>query len=126
MINGTGLQSAGPSIQRSLGKYLLDLGYIGNKGTWLPRFIEANTAIDGPGASADNADQRRLYADCHGPNGPRDFASVGLMSDSAYHAGKAAVFRGFSNGLSFLASYTFSKLLDYVLSFNVTGSAPRW
>ena len=36
-----------------------------------------------------------------------------------------ALSRRFQNGLSFLASYTFSKSLDYVSSFNVAGSAPR-
>jgi hypothetical protein len=33
--------------------------------------------------------------------------------------------RRYANGLSFLGSYTFSKSLDYVSSFNVAGSAPR-
>ena len=117
------------SIQQSLGKsYLLDVRYIGNKGTRLPRMIEANPAIYGPGATSDNADQRRLYAGCRGPQGPCDFASVGLLTNqtnSTYHAAQAALSRRFSNGLSFLASYTFSKTLDYVSSFNVAGSAPR-
>jgi hypothetical protein len=48
------------SIERVLGKdYLVDVRYVGNKGTHLPRFIEANPAIYGPGATAQNADQRR-------------------------------------------------------------------
>ena len=46
------------------GSYLFDIRYVGNKGTHLPRFIEANPAIYGPGATAGNADQRRGYADC--------------------------------------------------------------
>src|SRR6185503_10054988 len=33
--------------------------------------------------------------------------------------------RRFSNGLSFFGSYTYSKSLDYVSTFNVAGSAPR-
>ena len=117
------------SIQRGLGKdYLLDVRYIGNKGTRLPRMIEANPAVYGPGATSGNADQRRLYAGCHGAQGPCDFASVGLITDSAnstYHGAQLALSRRFYNGLSFLASYTFSKSLDYVSSFNVAGSAPR-
>ena len=47
--------------------YLVDVRYIGTKGTRLPRMIEANPAVYGPGATADNADQRRLYAGCHAP-----------------------------------------------------------
>ncbi len=117
------------SIQRALAPDLLvDLRYIGNKGTRLPRMIEANPAIYGPGATSDNADQRRLYAGCRGPQGPCDFASVGLITDSTsstYHAAQAALTRRFRRGLAFLASYTFSKTLDYVSTFNVAGSAPR-
>src|SRR5262249_46388516 len=36
-----------------------------------------------------------------------------------------ALTRRYSNGLSFLGSYTFSKSLDYASTFNVAGSAPR-
>jgi len=53
---------------------------------------------------------------------------VGLITNSTnstYHAGQIALTRRFSHGLSFLASYTFSKSLDYVSTFNVAGSAPR-
>jgi hypothetical protein len=117
------------TVQHSLGgDYLLDVRYVGNKGTRLPRFIEANPAVYGQGATADNADQRRIYAGCHGPQGPCDFASVGLMTDSTnstYHALQAALSKRFGSGLGFLASYTYSKSLDYVSSFNVSGSAPR-
>ena len=116
------------SVQRSFGEYLLDVRYVGNKGTRLPRMIEANPAVYGPGATAENADERRQYAGCHGAAGPCDFASVGLVTDSTnstYHAAQAALSRRFSKGLGFLASYTFSKSLDYVSSFNVAGSAPK-
>lgn len=116
------------SIQRSFGgAYLLDVRYIGNKGTRLPRMIEANPSIYGPGATAENADQRREYAGCQGPQGPCNFGSVGLVTDSTnstYEAGQVALTRRFNRGLTFLASYTYSKTLDYVSSFNVAGSAP--
>jgi hypothetical protein len=117
------------SVQRALGRnFLLETRYIGNKGTRLPRMIEGNPAIYRPGATSENADQRRLYAGCHGAQGPCDFASVGLITNSTsstYHAGQLALSRRFDHGLAFLVSYTFSKSLDYVSSFNVAGSAPR-
>lgn len=117
------------SVQRAFGQgYLADVRYIGNKGTRLPRMIEANPAIYRPGATSENADQRRLYAGCKGPQDPCDFASVGLITNqtnSTYHAAQVALSRRFNSGLSFLASYTYSKTLDYVSSFNVAGSAPR-
>src|SRR6185312_7648576 len=115
-------------VQRSFGAFLVDARYVGAKGTRLPRIIEANPAVYGPGATADNADQRRLYAGCHGANAGCDFASVGLITNSTsstYHAGQIALTRRLARGLSFLTSYTFSTSLDYVSTFNVAGSAPR-
>jgi hypothetical protein len=53
---------------------------------------------------------------------------VGLITDSTnstYHAAQVAFSRHFDNGLGFLSSYTFSKSLDYISSFNVSGSAPQ-
>lgn len=117
------------AVQRALGDgYLVEARYIGNKGTRLPRMIEANPAVYGPGATANNADRRRIYANCRGETGPCDFASAGLITNqtnSTYHAAQAALSRRFSGGFAFLASYTLSKTLDYVSSFNVAGSAPR-
>ena len=115
------------SIQRVLAHdYLLDVRYVGNKGTHLPRFIEANPSIYGPGATAENTEQRREYADCNAA-GVCNYGSVGLIADdssSTYHALQVAFSRQFTRNLSFLASYWFSKSLDYISSLNVAGSAP--
>ncbi len=101
--------------------------YVGNKGTHLPRFIEANPAIYGLGATAQNADQRREYANCPANGAPCAFGSAGLIAgsnSSTYHALQVAFSRQFRNNLSFLASYWWSKSLDYVSSLNLAGSAP--
>jgi hypothetical protein len=115
------------SIERVFAKdYILDVRYVGNKGTHLPRFIEANPAIYGPGATSQNADQRRLYADCNA-HGSCAFASVGLIADnssSTYHGLQIALSRQFTRNLGFLASYWWSKSLDYISTLNVAGSAP--
>jgi hypothetical protein len=53
--------------------------------------------------------------------------SVGLIADdssSTYHALEAAFSRQYAHGLSFLASYWYSKSLDYISTLNVAGSAP--
>ena len=117
------------SVQRVIAHdYLLDLRYVGNKGTRLPRMVEANPPVYGPGSTAQNIDQRRIYADCPPSGGACAYASVGLISNEAnstYHAFQAALSRHFSGGLGFLASYWYSKSLDDVSSFNVSGSAPR-
>jgi len=106
------------SIEHTLSKdYLLDVRYVGTKGTHLPRFIEANPTINaGP----------REFSTCDA-SGLCDYGSVGLLADedsSTYHALEVAFSRQYSNGLSFLASYTFSKSLDGISTLNVAGSAP--
>ncbi len=107
--------------------YLLDLRYVGNKGTHLPRMIEANPSVYGPGENANNIDQNRIYAGCPASGGPCNFASVGLVdniTNSTYESGQISLTRRFSTGLGFQVSYWFSKSLDDVSSFNVSGSAP--
>ena len=115
------------SIEHTFAKsYLLDVRYVGNKGTHLPRFIEADPSVYGPGATTSNADQRREYADCD-PSGSCAFASAGLIADnnsSTYHALQVSLSRQLSKHLSFQASYWWSKSLDYVSSLNIAGSAP--
>jgi len=119
------------NIERALGSdWLLEIGYIGTKGTKLPRFIEANPAVYIPGESTQgNADQRRLYSGCTVTvTGPCTYSSVGEIagiSDSSYNALQISLKRRFAHGFSMLASYTLSKTLDDVSSFNITGSASQ-
>jgi Carboxypeptidase regulatory-like domain/TonB dependent receptor len=117
-------------VQQSFGAdWLLEVGYVGTKGTKLPRFIEGNPAVFGPGATENNVDQRRLYSGCTlAQPSPCNFASVGLISgiaNSNYNALEMSLKKRFSHGLSMLASYTLSKTIDDVSSFNITGSASQ-
>jgi hypothetical protein len=108
------------SIERAIAKsYLLDVRYVGNKGTHLPRFIEANPTI-----FANN--NQREYSTCNAA-GLCNYGSVGLLTDianSTYHALQVALSRQYSNGLRFTASYWYSKSLDDISTLNVAGSAP--
>jgi hypothetical protein len=119
------------NVQRALGSdWLLEVGYIGTKGTKLPRFIEANPAVYIPGESTqDNADQRRLYSGCTVTGtSPCVYSSVGEIAgiaDSSYNGLQVSLKKRFAHGLSLLASYTLSKTLDDVSSFNITGSAAQ-
>jgi hypothetical protein len=119
------------NIERSLrSNWLFEIGYIGTKGTKLPRFVEGNPAVFVPGAtSPNNADQRRLYSGCTiAQPSPCTYSSVGLVSgntNSTYHALQTSLRKRFSQGFSMLGSYTFSKTLDDVSSFNITGSASQ-
>ncbi len=106
---------------------LLEIRYVGTKGTRVPRFIEANPSVYRPGDTPDTVDSRRLYANCSAA-GQCAFASVGLLtynSNSTYHALQTTLSRRFRGGLAFSTSYWYSKTLDYVSSMNVAGSAPR-
>lgn len=120
------------NIQRSFGANLLfQIGYVGTKGTKLPRFIEGNPAIYVPGVSTPgNADQRRLYSGCTlaDPRSSCKFSSTGLIAgiaNSTYNALEASLRKRFSHGLAFLGSYTYSKAIDDSSSFNLTGSASK-
>ena len=127
------------NIQRSFGSDLLfEIGYVGTKGTKLPRFIEGNPAIYEPGfdaggnplSTSSNADQRRLYSGCTlaDPASSCKLSSTGLIAgiaNSSYKALEASLKKRFSHGISFLASYTFSKTIDDASSFNMTGSASK-
>jgi hypothetical protein len=117
------------NVQRSLGgDLLLEVGYVGTKGTKLPRFIEGNPTVYIPGQSSpDNADQRRIHSGCTlgDPESACEYASTGLISgiaNSSYNALEASLRKRFSHGLSFLGSYTYSKSIDDVSSFNISGS----
>lgn len=99
-------------IERQLhGNWLLKLGYIGNKGTFLSNGSESsqeiNPAIYIPGQSTEaNTQSRRPY-----PN----FSSIGLYGsghNSNYNGLQITVQKRFSKGLQMLANYTWSKAID--------------
>ena len=116
------------SIQREVAKnYVLEARYVGTKGTHLPRNIDTNPAVYGPGATAQNADKRRVYANCP-TSGPCDYATIAELQygqNSTYHAGQLSFTRQIHNGLAFNVSYWYSKTLDYLSSMNLQGSSAK-
>jgi len=127
------------NLQQSFANdWLFEIGYVGTKGTRLPRFIEGNPAVFVPGTTVDgqpisnssNADQRRLYSGCTLADSPSScqYSSTGEIAgiaNSSYNALETSLRKRFSHGLSFLLSYTWSKAIDDVSSFNITGSAAK-
>ena len=127
------------NLQHSFGNdLLLEVGYVGTKGTHLPRFIEGNPAVFVPGvdgsgqpiSTPNNADQRRLYSGCtlNDPPSSCKVSSSGLIAsiaNSSYNALETSLRKRFSHGVSFLLSYTWSKAIDDASSFNMTGSAAK-
>ena len=114
-------------IQHSLfSHYLIEVRYVGSKGTHLPRNIEANPAVYGPGATAQNADRRRIYAGCPSNGGPCTFSTIAQLSDitnSTYEAAQVTLSRRYAAGFGFNVSYWYSKSLDYLSSMNMGGAS---
>ena len=117
------------SIQRSLfDKYLVELRYVGASARDLPRNVEANPAVFAPGATAQNADRRRVYADCPADGSACALSTVAMLRSvarSSYHAGQASVSRRFRDAVAFNASYWFSKSLDHLSAMNLSGAAAK-
>jgi hypothetical protein len=102
--------------------------YVGAAGRNLPRNVEANPAVFGPGATAQNADRRRLHANCPAGDGACDFSTVAMLrniTSSSYHAGQASVSRRFGSGLGFNVSYWYSQSHDHLSSMNLSGAAAK-
>ena len=96
------------SIQHEIFRnYLLEGRYVGSKGTHVPRNIEANPAVFGPGSTASNADRRCIYGNCPAGNAPCDIGHVALLSyitNSTYDAGQLSLSRRFTSGAGFSVS----------------------
>jgi len=126
------------TVQRSFGSgWIAEVAYVGTKGTKLPRFVEANPAVYVPGtcgaqpcSTESNVDQRRLHSGCTLSQSPSDclYTSEAYLSglvNSNYHGLQASLRKTAGHGLSFLASYAYSKSLDDNSSFNMTGGSSQ-
>jgi hypothetical protein len=100
------------NIQREIGKDLvLEVGYLGNKGTKLGLLNMLNNAEAAPGAPQP----RRPWP---------MYGSVWLFqhrTGSFYNSLQMRLEKRFTHGLSFMGSYTFGKSLDYVSSSRTGG-----
>ena len=106
------LQSWNLAIQRDLGAGInLEVAYVGNKGTHQESNEDTNEPLSpGPGA----LDPRRPYTNVSGIDGEM---SVG---NSSYNGLQVKAEKRFSNGLSFLSSYTWSKAFSSGCDFQFT------
>jgi hypothetical protein len=116
-------------VQRALfSRYLVEARYVGAAGRNLPRNVEANPAVFGPGATAQNADRRRLYANCPADGSACDFSTVAMLrniTSSSYHAGQFSLSRRFGAGVGFNVSYWYSHANDYLSAMNLSGAAAK-
>jgi len=116
-------------VQRSFaGTYVVEARYVGAAGDRLPRNVEANPAIYSPGATAQNADRRRIYGNCPADGSPCDFSTVAMLrniTSSKYNGGQFSLSRHFSQGTAFNVSYWYSQTFDYLSSMNLSGAAAK-
>lgn len=104
-------------IQHEIANMVFDIGYIGNVSHRLTgndfSLNQVPPQLLGPG----NGQSRRPFS---------QFSNVRIINppigNSTYHAGFVRVQRRFTNGLSFLAHYTYSKFIDDMQSFNDLGA----
>ncbi|MCU1235700.1 MAG: Outer rane receptor for ferrienterochelin and colicin [Candidatus Solibacter sp.] len=95
------------SIERQLGgDMMFSIAYVGTHGVHLYRDLQINTAVPGPGPVAP-----RLPFFSLAPTIPTIDQRNG-DGTSHYNALQAKFDKRFSNGISFLVSYTFSKTMD--------------
>lgn len=126
------------TVQRSFGNgWLAELAYVGTKGSKLPRFIEVDPAVFVPGtcngqpcSTENNVDQRRLHSGCtlNEPESDCLYTSEAYLAglvNSAYEGLQASLRKNAGHGVSFLASYVYSKSLDGNSSFNMTGGSSQ-
>jgi hypothetical protein len=87
------------------GSWVASAAYVGNKGNHLFVTAEQNPAIFG--APGKTVDARRLYA----PN-YTSITDQTSVANSTYHALQLTVNKRLTHGLTILANYTWSKMLD--------------
>ncbi len=98
------------SVQQALGRdSVFELAYVGSTASHLLSSYEGNPAVYIPGQSTEaNTQQRRIN-----PNiGPLNVLTTYLSSN--YNAMEASFNKRYSNGLSLLSSYTWSRALGVV------------
>jgi hypothetical protein len=116
-------------VQRALfDRYVVEARYVGAAGRRLPRNVEANPAVYGPGATAQNADRRRIHANCPPDGSACDFSTVAMITNVArasYQAMQTSVSRRYSTGVGFNVSYWYSRTFDHLSAMNLSGAAAK-
>ena len=110
------------SVEKALpSNMVVKAAYVGKLSHNLVRMVQKNPAVYIPGGSTTaNTDSRR-------PLRPGVYSSVreiGGYSNAAYHSLQTSLTRRFSNGLTFMTSYTLGKFLDEYSAQNL-GQTPQ-
>jgi hypothetical protein len=96
------------NVQRELTKNIvLEVGFLGNEGHHLDRFVIINQAIPKSGPSDTSSVTQRRPFPAYGP-----IQEVEGVVNSNYNALNAKLTQRFSSGLTYLFAYTWSKAID--------------
>jgi Carboxypeptidase regulatory-like domain/TonB dependent receptor/TonB-dependent Receptor Plug Domain len=112
--------------------YLLDIGYVGNKGTNLLQVISPNQPVYNSATNSFAAPLAPGAIVSALKNATGGVQQIQTTSLSNYSSLQMSVTRRFSNGLQFLAAYTFGKSIDYYSGAplnevtNVAGDQFNW
>lgn len=98
------------NVQREIGGFLVEAGYAGSKGSHLQYGAYNLNAI--PVALSPQAQGRRIAPFVRYPQYPNGVTNAAWIGSSSYHSLQLKSERRFSAGLSYLASFTFSKLIN--------------
>lgn len=110
-------QSFSLNLQRALpSNFLIEIGYVGTKGTRLPGEVDGDPA---PPGDPSTEQQRRLYAATL-PNVTGITYYINAFS-STYNSLQIKVEKRLSHGLQLLSTYTFAKSIDNKSGSPVTG-----
>jgi hypothetical protein len=90
------------TVQREFRSFVFTASYVGNKGTHLARLVQRNQPVPGPGS----VNSRRPVP------GYGNINAVEGSGNSIYHGLLLSAEKRYSNGLTFLMSYTFSKAIE--------------
>ncbi|MBV8856613.1 MAG: TonB-dependent receptor [Acidobacteria bacterium] len=91
--------------------YLLEVGYVGSKGTKLLQLLTINQPIYNPSTNTFAAPYAPFVSAQKNATG--GLQQVQTSSNSHYDSLQVSVTKRFSRGLQFLSAYTFGKSIDY-------------
>lgn len=89
-------------LQQQIARFTTEANYVGTKGVDLPSTFNLNAALPGSGTVAS----RRPY------QGYSDITRTQPLDSTSYHALELRLQREWSNGVTILAAYTYSKSID--------------
>jgi hypothetical protein len=110
------------NVQRELTRnVVLELGYLGNQGHHLQRFVVYNQAILKSGPTDTRSTTQRRPWPAYGP-----IQEVDAAGNSNYHAANAKITQRPLKGLAYTVAFTFSKALDFGSATRTNGGDTLW